>query len=108
MGHPRLYSAPEGWATRRSTGFRIGFLLLALAAVATVGLMLTTGWEQAQTPGEKNLGVAVLFMFWLPILFLAAGGVCFLLGSTVVLVYRRWKKPERHRSRLLLNRHITH
>ncbi len=68
-------------------------LLLALAAVA-VGLMLTIGGEQAQTPGEKNLGVAVLFMFWLPILFLATGGLWFLLGSTVVF-YRRWKNPER-------------
>src|SRR6185312_4505350 len=79
----------------RGTGFRIGLLLLALAAVSTVGLILTTGWEQAQTPGEKNLGVAVLFMFWgVPTLFLAGGGMCFLLGSTVVFIYRRWKKTE--------------
>ena len=79
----------------RSTGFRIGLLLLAVATVAAVSLIMTTAWEQAQTPGEKNLGVAVLFMFWLPILFLALGGVGFLLGSTVVFVYRRWKTTER-------------
>lgn len=82
--HPRLL---------RSTGFRIGLLLLALAAMAAVGLMLTTAREQVQTRGEKNLGVAVLFMFWLPILFLAVPGVCFLLGSALVFVYRRWKNP---------------
>lgn len=78
----------------RSTGFRIGLLLLALATLGAVGLMVTTAREQALTPGEKNLGVAVLFMFWLPILFLAVAGMCFLLGSTIVFVYRRWKKTE--------------
>jgi len=53
-----------------------------------------TAREQALTPGEKNLGVAVLFVFWLPVLFLAVASVCFLLGSAAVFVYRRWKNTE--------------
>ena len=78
----------------RSTGFRIGLLLFTLAALAAIGLMLATSREQELTPGEKNLGVAVLFMFWLPILFLAVAGACFLIGSAAVFLYRRWKHSE--------------
>jgi hypothetical protein len=50
--------------------------------------------DSALTPGERNLGGAVLFMFWLPVLFLAVAGVCFLFGSAVVFVYRKWKNTE--------------
>ena len=69
----------------RSIGFRIGLLLLSLAALSVLGLMLTTARDQALTPGEKNLGVAALFMFWsLPVLFFGAGGVSFLVVSTTI------------------------
>jgi hypothetical protein len=75
----------------RSTGFRIGLFLLFLAALSVLGLMLTTAREQALTPGEKNLGVAALFMFWsLPVMFFGAGGVCFLVVSTTIFLYRKF------------------
>ena len=46
----------------QSALFKIGVLLLVLAACAWLGLTITTAREQALTPGEKNLGVAVLGM----------------------------------------------
>ena len=79
----------------RSTGFRIGLFLLALAALSVFGLMLTTSREQALTPGEKNLGVAALFILWsLPVWFFGVAGVCFLLVSTSVFLYRKLRRPR--------------
>jgi hypothetical protein len=53
---------------------------------------ITTAREQALTPGEKNLGVAVLGMIWgLPMLAFGATGVCLLLVHSVVFLYRRFR-----------------
>ena len=83
----------KGLRLVRSTGFRIGLLLLGLAAFLFLGLMVTTSWEQAKTPGEKNLGVAALFILWsLPVAFFGLLGTCLLLVSTVVFLYRRFRK----------------
>jgi len=77
----------------RSVGFRIGLLLLGLAALSVLGLTLTTLWEQELNPGEKNLGVAALFVLWsLPVLFFGVAGVCFLLVSTTVFLHRRVRR----------------
>jgi hypothetical protein len=70
-------------------------LLISLAALSVLGLMLTTAREQALTPGEKNLGVAALFMFWsLPVLFFGAGGVSFLVVSTTIFLYRKFRSQS--------------
>jgi hypothetical protein len=75
----------------QSALFKIGVLLLVLAACAWLGLTITTAREQALTPGEKNLGVAVLGMIWgLPMLAFGATGVCLLLVHSVVFLYRRF------------------
>ena len=76
--------------------FRIGLFLLTLSCIVQVlGLMLTTSREQALTPGEKNLGVAALFILWsLPVLFFGVAGVCFLLVSTSVFLYRKLRRPR--------------
>jgi hypothetical protein len=39
-----------------------GWILVGLSAVLFVALELSSRWEQAKTPGEKNMGVAALFM----------------------------------------------
>jgi hypothetical protein len=68
---------------------------MSLAALSVLGLILTTAREQALTPGEKNLGVAALFMFWgLPVLFFGAGGVCLLVVSITVFLYRKFSSQR--------------
>jgi hypothetical protein len=51
--------------------------------VLYASLELSSRWEQATTPGEKDLGVAVLFMmFDIPMLISAAAGLlCLLVGA---------------------------
>jgi len=67
--------------------FKIGVLLLVLSASSWLALIITTAQEQARTPGEKNLGVAVLGMIWgLPMLAFGAGGVSVLLVHSVLFL----------------------
>ena len=85
--------APIQQSFRRSALFKIGALLLVLSACAWLGLTITTAREQALTPGEKNLGVAALGIFWgLPMLAFAATGVCLLLVHSVLFLYRRFRQ----------------
>jgi len=51
--------------------------------------------EQARTPGERNLGVAVIWMtFQIPIWILEFAGVgCLILGA-LVFAYRRILTPK--------------
>jgi hypothetical protein len=80
---------PPFW---RSALFKIGVLLLVLSASSWLALIITTAQEQARTPGEKNLGVAVLGMIWgLPMLAFGAGGVSVLLVHSVLFLYRRFR-----------------
>jgi hypothetical protein len=41
-----------------------GWALIGLSIVFYATLQLATHWEQARTPGEKNMGAAVLLMIW--------------------------------------------
>jgi hypothetical protein len=80
---------PSLWQSRL---FKIGALLLVLSLFAWLGLTISTAREQALTPGEKNLGVAVLGIIWgLPMLAFGASGVCVLLVHSVVFLYRRFR-----------------
>ena len=66
----------------------VGFLGASLALYAI--LELWTSWEQARTPGEKNLGVAVLGMtVGVPMLFSAAMGLACLAAGGVMFAYGR-------------------
>jgi len=77
----------------RSTSFRIGLFLLVLAALSVLGLVVTTDREQALSPGEKSLGVAAQFILWsLPIATLGTVGVCFLVASTTMFLYRKFRR----------------
>ena len=63
--------------------------------IETESVWIQTSREQALTPGEKNLGVAALFILWsLPVLFFGVAGVCFLLVSTSVFLYRKLRRPR--------------
>ncbi len=54
----------------------VGIGLIGLSGLLYVALEITTKWEQAQSPGEKSLGVAVLgMMFGIPMLLCAGAGV---------------------------------
>ena len=65
--------------------------LIGLSAVLYVGLELSSRWEQAKTPGEKNMGIAVLFtLFGVPMLIsLAAGLLCLIVGA-IAFAYDRF------------------
>jgi hypothetical protein len=68
-----------------------GLALIGLSVVLYASLEVASRWEQAKTPGEKNMGVAVLFMiFGIPILISAAAGVLCLLVGTLAFVYVRF------------------
>ncbi len=70
--------------------FWTGASLLALAAITWLAFSMLTAHELARTPGEKDYGVAVLGIAFLPvILLLGAGGVSFLMVSSVALAYRK-------------------
>jgi hypothetical protein len=51
-------------------------VLIGLSVLLYAALEFSSRWEQAKTPGEKNMGVAVLFMiFGIPMLISAAAGL---------------------------------
>ena len=59
-----------------------GSVLIGLSVLLYAALEFSSRWEQAKTPGEKNMSVAVLFMiFGIPMLISAAGLLCLLLGA---------------------------
>jgi len=60
-----------------------GSALIGLSVLLYAALEFSSRWEQAKTPGEKNMGVAVLFMiFGIPMLICASGGLlCLLVGA---------------------------
>jgi hypothetical protein len=59
--------------------------------VLYASLELSSRWEQATTPGEKSMGVAVLFMiFGISKLISAAAGVLCLLVGALAFVYVRF------------------
>ena len=69
----------------------IEWALIGLSVVLYVALELSSRWEQAKTPGEKNMGVAVLFMlFGIPMLISAAAGLLCLIVSVLTFAYRRF------------------
>jgi hypothetical protein len=73
----------------RSRSFRIGVVLLGVATILWLGLEWSASYELARSPGEKNLGVAVLGMlFGVPMLIFASGGLVCIIVS-LVSVYRR-------------------
>jgi hypothetical protein len=58
---------------------------------AFCGFELSSRWEQAKTPGEKNMGVAVLFMaFGIPMLISGLSGLLCLMVSILMFAYRRF------------------
>ena len=68
-----------------------GWALIGLSVVFYVALELSSRWEQAKTPGEKNMGVAVLFMlFGIPMLISAAAGLLCLIVSVLTFAYRQF------------------
>jgi hypothetical protein len=59
-----------------------GSALIGLSVLLYAALEFSSRWEQAKTPGEKNMGVAVLFMiFGIPMLISAAGLLCLVVGA---------------------------
>jgi hypothetical protein len=65
-----------------------GWALIGLSLVFYATLELSTRWEQARTPGEKNMGVAVLFMIWsIPTLVSGAAGLLCLIVSAFAFAY---------------------
>jgi hypothetical protein len=69
--------------------FWTGAALLVLTAMTLLAFSVLTSREQARTPGEKNYGVAVLGLIFLPvILVLGACGTGLLVVSATALVYR--------------------
>ena len=73
----------------RTAGFT-GLIFTGLSLLLFGALELTTHWEQAQTPGERDLGVAALaILFGLPLLACAAGALISFLVCLVAFAYRR-------------------
>ena len=69
----------------------IGWALIGLSMVLYVIMELSTRWEQARTPGEKNMGVAVLFMIWsIPTLISGAAGLLCLIVGALMFAYRHF------------------
>ena len=68
-----------------------GWVLLGLSGLLFIALEVSTRWEQSQTPGEKNMGVAALaIMFGVPMLVCAAAGALVLLIGNVASAYRHF------------------
>jgi len=68
-----------------------GLALIGLSVALYASLELSSRWEQAKTPGEKSMGVAVFFMiFAIPMLISAAAGVLCLLVGALAFVYVRF------------------
>ena len=79
----------------RSKTFLTGLFLLFLSALMWLGLLITTAREQALTPGERSLGVAGLFILWMmPLVLFAASGLCVLLVSIGLFLYRRYSERK--------------
>jgi hypothetical protein len=67
--------------------------LIGLSMALYVAGELSARWEQAKTPGEKNMGVAVLFMiFGIPMLISAAGVLCLLVGALAFVHVRFFRR----------------
>ena len=78
---------------RRYPLIGIGCALLVLALLSYGLLLWTSAAEQARSPGEKDLGVAVLaMMFGLPALVLAAAGILCLATGTCVWLFRKYRR----------------
>jgi hypothetical protein len=74
-----------------------GCALIGLSVLLYVAGEISTRWEQAKTPGERNLGVAVLFMiFDIPMLASAAAGLLCLVVGALAFAYRRYFTPTSH------------
>ena len=74
----------EGMHLLRSHAFRVGVVLLGVSVILWLGLEWSASYEQARTPGEKNLGVAVLGMLLgIPMLIFGAGGLVCVFVSVV-------------------------
>lgn len=59
-----------------------GSVLIGLSVLLYAALEFSSRWKQAKAPGEKNMGVAVLFkIFGIPMLISAAGLLCLILGA---------------------------
>ena len=74
-----------------------GVVFIGLSLVLYAALELSSRWEQAKSPGEKNMGVAVLGMiFGLPMLVSAATGLFCLFVGGLAFAYKRFypKKSE--------------
>jgi hypothetical protein len=86
---------PQFWQSKL---FKVSVALLLLAVFAWFGLTITTAHEQARTPGERNLGVAVLGMIWgLPVLLFGASGALLLLVHLALFSLRKFSRMERLR-----------
>ncbi len=78
------------------TAALIGSALIVLAGLLYIALEITTKWEQAQSPGEKSLGVAVLgMMFGIPILVCAGAGVVSFAISGIAAAFKRMRSVSR-------------
>jgi len=81
----------------RSNVFRAGVYLLLLTVLVWVGFSMASAHEQARSPGEKNLGVAVLAMMFVPViavLGLASLG-CILVSFGIVVHHRLSSSKQR-------------
>src|SRR5258708_6830135 len=79
----------------RSPSFGIGNVLLALTAVLFLGLAWSAASEQAHSPGEKNLGVAVLGMlFGIPMLICGFCGFGCVIVSMFIWIYQSLFRRE--------------
>jgi hypothetical protein len=68
----------------------VGLVLVGVSGLLYLGLHVTTKWEQAQSPGQKNLGVAVLFlMFGIPALVCAGAAAISFVVSGIAFGYQR-------------------
>jgi len=71
--------------------FSTGWVLIGLSMLFYVVLELSARWEQAKTPGEKDMRVAALFMiFGIPMLIPAAAGLLCLLVGALVFAHGRF------------------
>jgi len=73
----------------------MGVLLLFISFLLYGALELTTSWEQARTPGERNLGVAVLGMiFGFPMLLTSVSAIACLIVGIIAWIYRRFYRGK--------------
>ena len=67
----------------------IGIALLAISVLLYFALDLTSSWEQSKTPGEKNFGVAALFILFIgPIVLSGVGGLAALAWACLGYSFR--------------------